>query len=58
VGRQPPTSDRLVFREACNVDSIWQKDALPIFLAFFIPGFTMKKVYGMFVASDNGDWQK
>jgi hypothetical protein len=40
------------------VDSIWQKDALPIFLAFFIPGFIMKKVYGLFVACDNGDWQK
>jgi hypothetical protein len=40
------------------VDSFWQLDALPIFLAFFIPGFVMKKVYAMFIASDDSDWGK
>ena len=37
---------------------IWTVNALLLFLAFFVPGFVALQVYGLFVGSDDLDFQK
>ncbi len=39
-------------------DDIWETDKLLLFLAFFIPGFIARQVYGLFVATDDSDIAK
>jgi|GEM_PF-2259457 len=41
-----------------GVGDIWTTDHLALFLAFFVPGFIVMRIYGLFIATERPDFVK
>jgi hypothetical protein len=39
-------------------DDIWESSKLLLFIAFFVPGFIARQIYGLFIAIDDSDISK